>query len=306
MKLKKGLAFLLLILFLFASTALYAETNELIILHTNDMHGRVSADDDLMGMPYLSSAVKDYRERFENVFVLDAGDALHGRPITDKLEGRSAVELMNRVGYTAMAPGNHDFNYGYQKLIELTELMEFDLLATNVEKEGELLFKPYVVHQMGELKIGIFGLATSDTYSSTHPKNVVGIDFTDMISASEKYVEVLKNREEVDFVIGLTHVGIQSSTKIAESVAGIDLIVDGHSHSFLSSGKRVGETLIVQANEYTKYLGKVRVNFDAAAPKLEASLIPAEEIKNSYEPDQEIVEMLKEYNQEVTNMILGL
>ena len=269
------------------------------------MHGRVSIDDDLMGMPYLSSAVKDHRDRFENVLVIDAGDALHGRPITDKLEGRSAVELMNKVGYTAMAPGNHDFNYGYQKLIELSEIMEFDLLAANVEKEGKLLFKPYVIHQMGELKIGIFGLATSDTYSSTHPDNVVGIDFTDMIAASEKYVEVLKNKKEVDFIIALTHVGIKSSTKIAKAVAGIDLIVDGHSHSLLNSGERVGETLIVQTNEYSKYLGKVRVKFHTAEPELEASLIPAGEIKNRYEPDQEIIGMLNEYSQEVTSIILG-
>jgi len=303
-RIKKCVFLILGVLFAVAGT-LSAEPTHIIVLHTNDMHGRISADENLAGMAYIATAVADYREQFEHVLLLDAGDALHGRPITDKLEGESAVLTMNRAGYNALAPGNHDFNYGWERLVELTETMEFDLLAANVLKDGELLFSPYAVYETGGYSVGIFGLATSDTYTSTHPKNVVGIDFADTVETSQRYVEILRNTEGVDLVIALTHVGLDQSTAIAENVRGIDLIVDGHSHSLLPDGRRVGDTLIVQANEYTKYLGLVEIVLDNGVVSMDAQLIPAVEVKERYQPDEAIVEMLDEFSQEITRMLLG-
>jgi len=279
--------------------------DDLIVLHTNDIHGRIEADDGLLGFPYIASVIEDYRENNENVLVFDAGDVLHGRAITNELEGRSAVEIMNSIGYDAMTIGNHDFNYGYQKLLELEGTMEFDLIAANVEKDGELLFNPYVVKEVGDYSVGIFGMATSETYSSTHPDNVEGIDFTDVKEAARQYVDVLRNEHGVDLVVGLTHVGIDASTELANQVDGIDLIVDGHSHTLLQEGEWHNDTLIVQANEYTKYLGKVEISLGTDQPEMTASLMSAEDVKAEYEPDQDVIDMLDEYNEEVVEMILG-
>ena len=305
MKLNKKLSLILsvsIILILSFSVITIAET-DLTIFHTN-VHGRVKVDAEIMGMPYLASVVNDYRSRGD-VLLLDAGDFLHGRPLVSKLEGESAIELMNYLGYEAMAPGNHDFNYGYQKTLELNEMMDGSIIATNVTKDGELLFDPYLIKEVDGKKIGIFGLATSDTYTSTHPDNVKGLEFLDMIESSREYVDILQNQEEVDFVIGLTHVGINNSTEIAESVEGIDLIIDGHSHTLLKEGKRVGSTLIVMANEYTKYLGKVEVDFQNGEINLKASLLSAADVKENYEPDPEVETMLGEYEDQLVEIMLG-
>ncbi|ADQ14378.1 bifunctional metallophosphatase/5'-nucleotidase [Halanaerobium hydrogeniformans] len=295
-----------MILFLLTSTLIIAQDNKLIVLHTNDIHGRIAVDDDLMGMPYLSSVFKDYQSNYDNLLILDAGDTLHGRPITDQLEGESAVKLMNEAGYTAMAPGNHDFNYGYQRLLELEEMMEFDLIAANVFKEGELLFNPYIIREFAGFRVAIFGLATSDTYSTTHPDNVRGIDFENTVETSQKYLDILKNEENADFVIALTHVGLRGTTEIAESVSGIDLIVDGHSHDLLPSGKMVGETMIVQANEYSKYLGRVEITLNDDRKEIEAAVISASEVKENYQPDPEIEALLDHFSEELTAIMLGL
>ena len=300
------ISIILTILLLFSTTLIIAQNNKLIVLHTNDIHGRIAVDDDLMGMPYLSSVFQDYQANYDNLLILDAGDTVHGRPITNQLEGESAVKLMNEVGYTAMAPGNHDFNYGYQRLLELEKMMEFDLLAANVIKDGELLFKPYIIKEFAGYKVAIFGLATSDTYSTTHPDNVRGIDFDNTVETSQKYLDILKNEENADFVIALTHIGLKGTTEIAESVSGIDLIVDGHSHDLLTSGKMVGETMIVQANEYSKYLGRVEISLSEDRKEIEATLISAAEVKENYQPDSEIEALLDEFSEQVTALILGL
>ncbi len=300
----RALAIIIMAVLLLTSVV-FATNVDLLILHTNDIHGRIEIGDGMLGMPYLRALVEYYREQYENVIVMDAGDTIHGRPITDRLEGESAVISMNLVGYDFMVPGNHDFNYGYDRLLELEEMMEFHLVAANVFKDGELLFDPYVVKEVGGFKIGVFGLATSDTYTTTHPRNIIGIDFGDMIEAATKYVGILRNDYNVDLVIALGHVGLNASRNISTEVSGIDLFVDGHSHSLLMRGERVGDTLIVQANEYTKYLGKVKIDLSGEKPVIEATLISAEEGKERVQPDEELNDMMKEFRDEIMRIILG-
>lgn len=289
---------------LLLSVTVLAASIDLIILHTNDIHGRIEVTEGILGMPYISSLVSEYRKEYEHVLVLDAGDTLHGRPIADRLEGRSVVETMNVAGYDVMVPGNHDFNFGYDRLLELEELMEFDLVAANVFKDGELLFRPYVVKAVGEFTVGIIGLATSDTYTTTHPHNIIGIEFGDMVEATQKYVDILRSDYSVDLVIVLGHVGLSASRRISTEVSGIDLVVSGHSHSRLPEGEWNNDTLIVEAHEYTNYLGKVEIILSGDRPSMKASLISRADAAH-LEPDAEIQEMLDAFRDEVRRLILG-
>ena len=296
------LAFLLVTVF---STA--AAADELVVLHTNDIHGRVDVDEGLLGMPYVGALIDDHRQQHENVLVMDAGDTIHGRPIVNLLDGESAVGLMNEAGYDVMVPGNHDFNFGYERLLELEEMMEFELVAANVEKDGELLFDPYVIKDMGAFEVGVFGLATPDTYATTHPDNIEGIEFTDMVDAASEYVSLLQD-EGVDLIVALGHVGFAGdhpSDEVAEEVDGIDLFVDGHSHDRLSEGEWRHDTLFVQAYEYTKDLGRVYVDLSGEQPVMEAELISAEEGKDLVEPDAVLEEMLEDYSDQATEIMLG-
>ncbi len=282
--------------------------SDLIILHSNDIHGRIEMDEGLLGMPYIGAIIADYRERYDHILVMDAGDTIHGRPITNTLDGTSAVDAMNAAGYDIMVPGNHDFNFGYERLLELEEKMEFDLVAANVFKDDELLFNPYVIREMGEYKIGVFGLATPDTYSTTHPDNIVGIEFGDMVEAADKYVDILRNEYEVDLVVALGHVGFARnypSTDVAREVEGIDLFVDGHSHSRLPEGEWHYGTLFVQAHEYSKYFGRVQIDLSDEEPVMEAALLSPDDVDH-LEPVPEIIELLEEARDEARKKMLGL
>ncbi len=305
MKQRKHLALLSFVfVLLVGGIAGYAGQADLIVLHTNDIHGRIEVDEDILGFPYISSLVQYYRAQYEHVLVLDAGDALHGQPITTVLEGESAVVSMNIVGYDVMVPGNHDFNFGYQRLLELEEeYMEFDLVGANVFKEGELLFTPYVIKEVGDFTVGIFGLVTSQI--ATHPRNIEGLEFGDITEAATRCVSALRDDHNVDLVIALGHVGLNYSSEVAAQVEGIDLFVDGHSHSLLLQGEWVGNTLIVQAHEYGKYLGKVEVDLSGETPVMEASLISAEVGRELVDPDEELIELLEEFREEILRRMFG-
>ncbi len=286
----------------------HGSETDIVILHTNDIHGRIEMAEGILGMPLIGALIKDYRLKYQHVLVLDAGDTIHGQPITNSLEGESTVKAMNAAGYDVMVPGNHDFNFGYERLLELEEMMEFDLISANVFKDGELLFKPYVVKELGNYRVGIFGISTPDTYTTTHPDNIKGLEFGDMVTAARKYVQVLKDDYDVDLIVGLGHVGFAGdypSKEIADKVEGIDLFVDGHSHHRLPEGEWHHGTLFVQANEYSKYLGKVLIDMSSSEPAFSPSLISAAQAKD-YEPVQEIVEILKEAREEARRKLLGL
>lgn len=299
-------ALLIAVMALLVSRPTDAGEPDLVILHTNDIHGRIETAQDVMGMPLISALIREHRSAHENVLVMDAGDTIHGRPITNQLQGASTVAVMNAAGYDFMVPGNHDFNFGYQRLLELEQEMEFQLLSANVFKDGELLFTPYVIRQVGEYRVGIFGLTTPDTYETTHPRNIEGLEFGSMVDAARRYVEILQD-EGVDLIVALGHVGFgrnYPSTDVIDAVEGIHLFVDGHSHDLLPRGTRHNDTLVVQANEYTKYLGRVEIFFSGPEPELHASVIPAADAAN-LEADAQIEAMLEELRAEVRRQILG-
>lgn len=278
---------LALILFLSVPEVL---AQELVILHTNDIHGRIEEDRfDGMGLPRMAFLVENFRDKYEHVLLLDAGDTIHGKPIVNLLDGRVVVEMMNVMGYDAMVVGNHDFNYGYEYLLEIRESMDFALLGANVLKDGERLFDPYTIFHVGDKKIGVFGLATPETYFKTHPNNIIGLEFSDIVVAAEEMVKELQG-EGVDMIIALAHLGLEgdyTSELVANEVDGIHLIVDGHSHHFLEEGLWVKDTLIVQAEEYTKNLGVVHVDLSSDRVSMEASLVTKEETEDM--PDDELV-----------------
>lgn len=294
---------------LMAVPALGMENVDLVILHTNDMHARIEPNEanGILGMPYIGALVEKYRSEYPNVLVVDVGDTLHGRPISDRLYGESTVAAMNLVGYDFMVPGNHDFNFGHERLLELRDMMDFTLLGANVYKDGERLFQDYAVLEVAGKTIGLFGLVTPDTYTTTHPDNVRGLEFRDMVETARYYVDLLRNEYEADMVIAIGHVGYgrnYPSTDITAAVSGIDLFIDGHSHTMLPEGEVNDGTLFVQAYEHAQYVGKVLIDLSGDTPVMKASLIPASE-GFELEPITEIEELLDEARAEVRRRLLG-
>ena len=286
-------------------------SGQLVILHTNDSHGRIKEDGTSMGM----SAVKYLANRYENagasVLILDAGDTLHGLPIVTASRGESAVNVMNAVGYSAMAPGNHDFNYGYEHILELEEEMNFPVLAANVtyEADGSLVFGDHIVITCGEYTIGGFGMATPETVTKTNPNNVVGLDFNEdnLAGIAQAQCDELKELG-CDIIICLAHLGddVSStpyrSTDVLEQVTDIDLWIDGHSHSVLNDDGEahlVNGTLVASTGEYTKNIGVV--TYDGA--EFDAGLVHYADLCNTYEQDGEIITEFYGYDPEITALV---
>lgn len=199
-----------------------AQEMDFTVLFTNDTHGRVEEGGYAgMGFPKLATLVKDYRSEGD-VLLLDSGDTFHGQTIVNLNEGEAIVHIMNEMGYDAMTLGNHDFNFGQERIKELDEMSDFPLLAANLDP---LLVEPYVIKEIEGMKIGIFGLATPETTYKTHPKNVEGLTFRDPAVVAQEMVDELSG--QVDMIIALAHLGISeesefTSRKVAENVSGID------------------------------------------------------------------------------------
>ncbi|SIQ47647.1 5'-nucleotidase [Alkalispirochaeta americana] len=282
------------------------------ILHTNDMHGRIEEGRfDGMGTDRLAALIEAQRQEKGAVLLLDAGDTVHGLPITNIERGASMVEVMNLIGYDAMVAGNHEFNYGQDRLLELAELAEFPILAANVtvEADGSSLLPEYVIKESGGVTVAIFGLATPETLWKSHPGGTQGLAFGHPIEASQRMVDHLQGRADV--IVALAHLGFEGdydSRLVAEAVPGIDIIVDGHSHTLLPEGYRVGNTLIVQTEEYNKNLGVVDIVVeDGVVVSATASLITKEEAQN-VEPHPGVValiETIKERQGDILNEIVG-
>ena len=270
---------------------------KIVILHTNDIHGRIESDNQaVMGLAKFSAWVKQQKEANPNTLVLDAGDIFHGLPIVTINKGESMAKIMDLIGYDAMTAGNHDFNYGYERLLELDQMTKFPVMGANVKKaDGTSLLTPYVIKEVDGIKIGIFGLATPETTYKTHPKNVEGLVFADPVKEAKSMVAELQGK--TDMIIFLSHLGMDESStdtskKVAQEVEGIDLIIDGHSHHVLKEGEVVGNTLIASAGEYAKYFGKVEVSFTAGkVVEKKASLVDFKALEETV-ADQEVGDLI--------------
>ncbi|WP_052356502.1 5'-nucleotidase C-terminal domain-containing protein [[Clostridium] dakarense] len=284
--------------------------NKITILHTNDMHGRFQRNDKVIGLDVVA-AIKN---QTKNSILVDAGDTTHGLPFVTLSKGQDALDLLNATGYEYMAPGNHDFNYGYERLLELFQNAKVKSgstklrpLAGNIKKNGESLFKPSAIKVMNvngkEIKVGFFGMATEETSYKTHPNNVKGLDFEDPRITAKAEVKNLKS-QGADVIIALGHIGVDESSEptsedIIRDVDGIDVFVDGHSHTAFKNGKKVNNTMLVSTGEYLSNLGKVEIEFDEnnKVVDVDASLINKSQA-SSVTPDPEVESMMKKIEDE--------
>ena len=309
-------------------------TIALTIVHTNDTHGQYKNSASTVGF----EKVKAIADKENADLILDAGDAFHGLPFATIEQGKSTAELLRAVGYDAVCPGNHDFNYGAAALKALgteepavkTEDSEgradkaqknFKLLNANVvnASDGQNYFQPYMTKTVtrGEevsVKVGVFGLISPDIYSSTAPENVKDVRFDDAVEAAKKTVSKLKNDEKCDVIIALTHIGMTekegmlSSRDIAKAVPEINVIIDGHTHA--QYDEVVGNTLIAQAGAYFSNAGIVKIFYEPDSRKIVNTVgrvispADAEAYESNWEVSK-IIEDIEARQKPVLNQVVG-
>ncbi|MBS3872437.1 MAG: 5'-nucleotidase C-terminal domain-containing protein [Firmicutes bacterium] len=275
--------------------AMASAPTTITIFHTNDIHSRVTASDTQIGYARMATIVQAARAANPHVLLLEAGDAFHGQSIANLSQGQAIVDIMNVMQYDAMVPGNHDFNFGKARLMELASRATFPLVAANVEPTT---LPSHIIRELGGKRVAIIGVATPETAFKTHPRNVEGLKFADPVASVSRLVATL--RPQVDFIVALSHLGQEgdyTSIKLAQEVQGLDLIIDGHSHDTLTL--QVGRTIIVQAGEFGNALGRVDITFDPAGRRIAHTLIYANQT-TAVASDPRVQTIINTYNQQVS------
>lgn len=232
------------------------------LFYTTDTHGRLNSDADSIGMDLIASVRKDTPDSL----LVDAGDYLQGNPSVNLTQGEDAVRLMKMAGYYAATLGNHEFDFGQDTLrSRIAEAAAgpnpLHIISVNVlNADGTPFVRPAVTTTVGGLKIGFFGLTTGETAVQTHPRNVQGLVFADVLQSAGQMAKTLR-AQGCDVIVALTHVGTEDvlgvkSTDIAAKVDGIDVVIDGHSHVVLNETMPNG-TLVVSSGAHAKALGKL-------------------------------------------------
>jgi 5'-nucleotidase/UDP-sugar diphosphatase len=262
---------------------------KLTILHTNDFHARFepiskydsgcSETDNAEGKCFggsarLVTAIEAARARAGNSILVDGGDQFQGTLFYTYYKGKLAAEMMNKMGYDGMTVGNHEFDDGPEVLRGFMDAVTFPVLMSNADVSREKLLsgalrKSAIIEKGGE-KIGLIGLTPQNTDEMSSPG--ANITFTDPVGAVQSEVDRL-TAEGVNKIIVLSHSGYHVDKRVAAETTGVDVIVGGHTNTFLSNTSdraegpyptMVNGVAIVSAYAYGKFLGELNVTFDDA------------------------------------------
>ena len=293
----------------------------LVILHTNDVHGRAYTTDQFIGYAGIKQAKENLISQGADVLLLDAGDYSQGTPIVNLSQGANAFEFMNLAGYDAATLGNHEFDWGSDNLFQNTSKAKFKILCANILRVpgDELIFEPRTIFTLknGD-KIGVFGLETPECATKVHPDKSKGVKFLgdkDMYNVAQTQIAELKQNGDCKLIIGIGHLGDSDETAPNRSIdliantRGIDLFIDGHSHTRIEGGSKEGNTLRVSTGEFSKSLGYVayKLNKDGNYELVKCGLFDRDNIfapimasANLPMVDEELKAYIDGINEEIT------
>lgn len=263
---KKMTALLGLAVACLCSTAFAADFSNLVIVHTNDSHGYDRRAEGINGMATVSALKKDFQQQGKNVILLDAGDAIQDNNLVNLSEGKTAIQFMNAAKYDAMALGNHEFDYGADVTQKRIKEAKFPVMSANIYVDAT--GKPFApktrtILKRGDIKIGVFGLTTPSTVTTSNPLSVRGLTFLsqeDLYKAAQREVDALK-KDGVDLVVAVGHLGSKPdvagdrSDDVLEHVKGIDIFIDGHDHTV--KNRYVNGALLAETGAHLENIGVI-------------------------------------------------
>lgn len=265
------------------------KTSKITILHTNDVHSHIDAFGlenrkfaNKGGVARRASIIESIRKENPNTLLLDAGDIFQGTPYFNYYGGELEFKLMSKLKYDAATLGNHDFYNGIDGLYAQLPHADFEFITSNYDFSNTLLdshTKPYKIFKKGDIKIGVFGLGI-ELSGLVNQSMYKETKYLDPIETSQEMTRILKIEKKCDLIICLSHLGYHyknnpnkiSDLKLAEATKDIDLIIGGHTHTFLkkptikknSEGKNM---LVNQVGCYGIYLGRIDFYFDNSKNK---------------------------------------
>jgi 5'-nucleotidase / UDP-sugar diphosphatase len=265
--------FLLFSLFSYSQKQNGSQSKEIIILHTNDMHAKI---DNMGKLAYLADSL---RKCHPYVYLVAAGDNFTGNPVVDMVadKGYPMIDLMNLCGFNASAIGNHEFDLGQEFLNTRMEQARFPFICANIDVSNAILKqpRPYICLDAGNGdSLAFLGLIELNDKGlpDSHPSKLTGLKFSNGI---EKAGEFTWLKEKYGILIALSHLGVETDRKLAETVPQFDLIIGGHSHSLIDTLLKVNGVTIVQTGSGMKYAGKITLRIsEGHVTSLNEELIP--------------------------------
>ena len=262
------------------------DVKKITILHTNDVHSHIDpfpADDPKYpnkgGVARRAAIIEKIRKEEQHVLLLDAGDAFQGTPYFNFYGGEIEYKLMSMMKYDLTTIGNHDFDNGIDGLFAQMPHAEFGFVSANYDFRKTVLdtfVKPYKIFEKGEMKIGVFGLGV-ELEGLVDKKLSKETIYNNPIEIAQDMVKILKDKEKCDVIICLSHLGYEyknepekpSDLVLASKTKDIDIIIGGHSHTFLDKptvAKNIDgkEVLVNQVGCYGINLGRIDFYLDSA------------------------------------------
>ena len=291
-----------------------SEEKDTVILHTNDVHGRIVEEKGVIGDAKLATVIEQERAKSnQNTLVVDAGDAFQGLPISNSTKGEARAEILNEMNYDAMAVGNHEFDFGLDEAKKYKEILKFPLLSANTYVNGARLFEAATIVDKDKNREGdefvVIGVTTPETATKTHPKNVKGVTFTEPIAEVNKVIEEIQAKalaegKDYKHYVVLAHLGVDTTTPVewrgstlAEALSKNPrlkgkrvTVIDGHSHTVEST--TYGDN--VTYNQTGSYLHNVgKITYKSRQLLGNPTQIPAADAKK-LEANPKIAAMVKE------------
>ncbi len=307
---------------------------QIVILHTNDVHCGIDqvTDEETGAVTHAGYAgVAGYKAAMEaqygvgNVTLVDAGDAIQGGPIGTLSKGSYIVDIMSKVGYDLAIPGNHEFDYGMDNFLSLAkEKAEYTYLCANfTDLAGKSVLDSYKVLTYGDVKVGYVGIDTPESFTKSTPTyfqdaegNYIysfsqGNNGADLYAAVQKAVDAAK-AEGAQYVVAIAHLGIDeqskpwTSTDVIANTTGIDVLLDGHSHStFEKSEKNKDGKDVVVAQTGTKLANLGKIVIDTKTGKITNELVPAADCATQDADALAFITSINEQFEEVLNKVVA-
>ncbi|XP_069028690.1 snake venom 5'-nucleotidase-like [Embiotoca jacksoni] len=320
-----------LLLLLLLAPGSSSATWDLVLLHTNDVHARVEETSVhsgkcggtcFAGVARRATAVKRIRGSESNVLLLDAGDQFQGTVWFNLYKGAEAAHFMNLLRYDAMVFGNHEFDNGVDGLMKpFLEEIRCPVLSANIRPDKTLaatfgsMYLPYKIFTFGDQKVGVVGYTSRETPALSRPGP--HLQFEDEVSALQLQVDKLQTLG-IDKIVALGHSGFTVDREIAEKVRGVDVVIGGHTNTFLFTGLPPSSEVpagpypfmvksedgrqvpVVQAYAFGKYLGHLKVTFDAAGNVVKSTGNPIL-LDGSVSQDPEVLADVEDWKKSLAN-----
>lgn len=281
---------------------------KLVLLHSNDMHGDFLAeklDDKLVGgVSMLSGYVDKVRKEEPNTIYCIAGDMFRGSIIDSEYKGLSTIEIMNALAPDVVTIGNHETDYGIAHLLFLEKCAKFPIINANlyIRTNQARLFKPHIILEVDGMKILFIGILTEEVLAQTKGDGLIG-SFVGINEAAAEVGRICNayNAIDIDFTVLLTHIGFEEDKRLAailDPAWGVDVIIGGHSHTFITEPARVNDILIVQAGTGTDQIGRFDIVVDTDNNCVSEYKWQAVPINNEHCPrDPEIDKLISSYKE---------